>query len=72
MTRPPVSLPVDHWPEIDRERWVAAQEPAGFLEPDKPASHWSPDRRGAIVEPAYGRWLAFLDRNNTLDPSHPR
>ena len=65
MTR--VSLPIDHWPAIHRERWVAAQQPAGFLEPDKPASHWSPDRR-TMVEAAYGRWLAFLDRNDALDP----
>jgi len=69
MIRIPLSLPVDHWPELDRERWLAAQVPAGFLEPDKPASHWSPARRGSIVEPAYGRWLAFLDRNGALDPS---
>lgn len=68
MTRSPVSLPVDHWPETDRERWLAAQAPAGFLEPDKPASHWSPDRR-VIVEAAYGRWLTFLECTDTLDPS---
>jgi integrase len=62
VTRP---LPVDQWPELDRERWLAAQIPAGFLEPDRPASHWSPDRR-VIVEAAYGRWLAFLGGH--LDP----
>jgi integrase len=66
MTR--LSLVVDDWPEIDRERWRRAQEPAGFLEDDKPASRWSAARR-RIGEQAYGQWLAFLDRNNALEPS---
>jgi hypothetical protein len=61
-------FPVEHWPEIDRARWLAAQEPAGFLEADKPASHWSTGRRG-IVEAAYGRWLSFLDRSQALEAS---
>lgn len=34
-------LPVEQWPEVNRARWSAAKEPAGFLEGDKPASHWS-------------------------------
>ena len=46
---------------------LAAQKPAGFLQDDKPASHWSPKRR-RIVEHGYGAWLAFLDRNGKLDP----
>jgi integrase len=61
-------LPVEQWPEIDRARWSAAQEPDGFLEAVKPASKWSAGRRG-IVEAAYGRWLSFLARNDALDPS---
>jgi integrase/recombinase XerD len=61
-------LPVDDWPEIDRERWRWAQQPAGFLEDDKPATRWSPARR-RIVEQAYGQWLSWLDRNDALDPS---
>jgi hypothetical protein len=67
VTRSLVSLPVDRWPELDRQRWLAAQAPAGFLEPDKPASHWSPHRR-VITEAAYGRYLAFLERDGALDP----
>jgi integrase/recombinase XerD len=61
------ALPVEDWPRTDRELWRLAQEPAGFLEADKPASRWSPARR-AIVEQAYGRWLAFLDRHGAVDP----
>jgi integrase len=64
----PLCLKVQDWPETDREQWRRAQEPAGFLEDDKPASRWSPARR-RIGEQAYGRWLAFLGRNGMLDPS---
>ena len=68
MTWSPVSLPVEHWPEVDRDLWRLAQAPAAFLEPDKPASQWTPDSQ-AMVEWAYGRWLGFLDRSQALDPS---
>jgi hypothetical protein len=61
-------MPVDQWPEVDRGQWSLAQQPAGFLEDDKPAAHWSRARR-TIVEYAYGRWLAFLDRQGDLDPA---
>jgi hypothetical protein len=61
-------LPLDDWPEVDRASWFAAQTLAGFLEGDKPASHWSRGRR-RIVEHAYGQWLGFLNRNGVLDPS---
>jgi integrase/recombinase XerD len=64
----PLCLGVEHWPEIERKRWHIAQEAAGFLEADKPASRWSPARR-RIVEQANGQWLAFLDRQGALDPS---
>ena len=63
----PLSLVVEDWPEVDRERWRTAQEPAGLFEDDKPASRWSPARR-RIGEQAYGQWLGFLDRNGALDP----
>ena len=59
---------VGDWPDVDRERWRQAQMPAGFLEPDRPASRWSPARRRIAVQ-AYGQWLAALDRNGELDPS---
>lgn len=49
MTSTRLCLVVDDWPDIDRERWRSALAPAGFLEADKPASHWSPARR-RIVE----------------------
>jgi integrase/recombinase XerD len=68
MTCARLCLVVDEWPEVDRERWHWAQIPAGFLEPDKPASHWSPARK-RIVAQAYGQWLAALARNGELDPS---
>ena len=66
MTR--LCLPVDHWPDSDRERWLAAKAPLGFLEEDKPASQWSLARL-RIGEQAYGQWMAYLDRQGALDPS---
>lgn len=64
----PLCLPVEDWPEIDRERWRRAQDPAGFLEADEPATRWSAARR-RIGEQAYGQWLAHLDRNGMLHPA---
>jgi integrase/recombinase XerD len=68
MTSPRLCLPLKDWPATDRARWLAAQEPAGFLDVTKPASKWSAGSK-VITEQAYGRWLAFLDRNQALDPS---
>jgi integrase/recombinase XerD len=68
MTSPRLCLPLEDWPAIDRARWLAAQEPAGFLEGIKPASKWSADSK-VITEQGYGRWLAFLERNQALDPA---
>ncbi|OQM76242.1 hypothetical protein BFN67_15215 [Pseudaminobacter manganicus] len=56
------------WPRIDRELWIAACEPARFLERTRPASIWSKPRR-RIVEQAYGQWLAWLGREDLLDPA---
>jgi integrase/recombinase XerD len=67
MTRTPMSLKLKDWPPGDRERWLTAQQPAGFLERTKPASQWSQARR-SIVESAYGGWLSFLVRHDLLDP----
>jgi hypothetical protein len=63
-----LSLPLDQWPEADRAAWVAARTPAGFLEEDRPASHWSP-ARCRIAEQAYGQWLAHLGRHGLLQAS---
>jgi integrase len=68
MTSPRLCVPLEDWPAIDRARWLAAQEPAGFLEDVKPASKWSRDSK-IITEQGYGQWLAFLERIQALDPS---
>jgi integrase/recombinase XerD len=68
MTRPRFCRPIDGWPDVDRQRWRAACTSPEFLERDRPASHWSPDRR-TIAERAYGYWLCFLKRQGGLDPS---
>lgn len=63
----PLCVKVADWPHIDRELWSAACGPARFLERSRPASRWSLSRR-RIAEQAYGQWLAWLDRENLLDP----
>jgi integrase/recombinase XerD len=67
MTQRPLSLKLHDWPELDRALWLSAQQPAGFLEPSKRASKWSP-AGVRLVESMYGAWLSFLVRRGTLDP----
>ena len=68
MTSTRLCLVIDDWAAIDRGRWRSALAPAGFLESDRPVSHWSPARR-RMGEQAYGQWLGFLDRNGELNPA---
>ncbi len=49
-----------HWPEMDRQAWSAAVQPAGFLDPGGPAATWRPATLRSAVG-AYGRWLAWLE-----------
>jgi integrase len=63
----PLCMKVADWPRIDCELWIAACQPVRFLEQARPASKWSPARR-RIAEQGYGQWLAWLDRENLLDP----
>jgi integrase/recombinase XerD len=68
VTLPRLILPVEHWPERDREEWRLVQRPASFLEEARPASHWSKASR-ILAESGYGRWLAFLEQKGLLDPA---
>jgi hypothetical protein len=68
MAGPRFCLPIDCWPEVDRQRWWVARTSPEFLERDRSASHWSPDRR-TIAERASGCWLCFLKRKGGLNPS---
>ncbi len=52
----PRSLRYADWPAQLRDAWVAALQPAGFLEVAAPASQWSATRRRQVVLDA-GRFL---------------
>lgn len=64
----PLSLPVAHWPAIDRRIWEEARMPMRFDKRARIAGCWS-DRRCRIVCQGYGQWLAWLARNGELDPT---
>lgn len=57
---------LEEWPEPDRLLWQAAQVPSDFLEDGgSRARHGEYANRNAIH--SYGRWLAWLDRQELLE-----
>ena len=53
-------LPLDKWPEADREAFRAAYEPGDlFDETAGPGAHLSEGTR-RMIRTAYRRWLGFL------------
>ncbi len=63
--RTPRSLPLDLWPEADRNAWVAACQPATRLKRGGLASHLKPATRDDHAA-HYGNFLGFLDRCGLL------
>ena len=64
-------LPVNEWPEADREAFRAAYEPGDvFDETAGPGAHFSPDTR-KMIEVGYRRWLGFLKANCSDDLALP-
>jgi integrase/recombinase XerD len=62
-------LPVDEWPEADREAFRAAYEPGNvFDETAGPGAHLAEGTR-RLIETAYRRWLGFLNTNYLGDLS---
>jgi integrase/recombinase XerD len=60
-------LPVNEWPETDRDAFRAAYEPGDvFDETAGPGAHFSPGTR-EMIEVGYRRWLGFL---KTSCPEH--
>jgi site-specific recombinase XerD len=60
------SLPVDLWPEADRNAWNAACRPAARLRPGGTAGHLKPVTREDHAR-HYGCFLDFLDRHGLLE-----
>ena len=64
------SLPLDLWPEADRNAWVAACQPAARLKRGGAAGHLKPVTR-QVHERHYGNFLGCLDRNGLLRREAP-
>jgi integrase/recombinase XerC len=65
-------LRIADWPELDRDLWRSAREPAGLFDDEAGfAAAWKPATiRGA--EKGYGTWLAWLDGTGELHHAqHP-
>ena len=61
------SLPLDLWPEADRDAWNAACQPAARLNRGGLAGHLKPVTRDDHAR-HYGCFLDFLDRHGLLRP----
>jgi site-specific recombinase XerD len=59
------SLPIELWPQADRDAWVAACEPARRLKRGGSASHLKPITQRDLAR-RYGYFLDFLNRRNLL------
>jgi hypothetical protein len=56
-------LPVDEWPEVDRQAFKSAYEPGDlFDETAGPGAHFAEGTR-RMIGTAYRRWLGFLNAN---------
>ena len=64
------SLPLELWPEADRNAWVAACQPAARLKRGGAAGHLKPVTR-EVHERHYGNFLGCLDRNGLLRREAP-
>jgi integrase/recombinase XerD len=60
-----VGLPLEDWPEGDRQAWEIANQDGDLLTGRGPAAHWKPKTR-LTARKAYGNWLRFLKDRNLL------
>ena len=59
------SIPVENWPELDRQAYSRARRPGDIFEPSGPAASWAPDTC-RVRERSFGRGLNFLERQGLL------
>jgi integrase/recombinase XerD len=60
-------LPLEQWPEGDRQTWQATLEPGDPLDPGGAGADWALATI-RIIQRGYGQWLAWLQRTGCLDP----
>ena len=64
------SLPLDLWPETDRNAWISACRPAARLKRGGAAGHLKPITRDDLAR-RYGYFLDFLSRRGLLPLDEP-
>jgi integrase len=62
------SLPIEHWPESDRNAWISASRPSQRLKRGGAGSHMKPITLSDL-ERRYGYFLDCLNRQGLLDPN---
>ena len=60
-----IGLPLEEWPELDRQAWEVANRDGDLLSGRGPAAHWKPKTR-LTARKAYRNWLRFLSDANSL------
>lgn len=58
-------MPIDEWPDQDRDAWALAVRQGKLLDGQGPAAHWRPKTQRTVLA-SYGRYLTFLERNGWL------
>src|SRR5260370_38206551 len=61
------SLPIELWPEADRNAWVAACQPSQRLKRGGAGSHMKAITQGDLAR-RYGYFLDSMNRRGFLDP----
>src|ERR1035437_10058652 len=62
------SLPIEFWPEVDRNAWLSACQPSQRLKRGGAGSHLKPISLSDL-ERRYGYFLDFMNRRGLLDLS---
>lgn len=61
-------LKLEHWPDLDRQLWLAAIAPSDpFTEGGGTRAHHRGRSNSKVVQ-SYGRWLTFPDRAGAARP----
>jgi len=62
--------PIEEWPELDRDRWLASLVPGDLLDEGGSRARCAEPSNLGIVS-GYGRWLQWLDYQGELDRATP-
>jgi hypothetical protein len=67
VAKPRSHVPLENWPQFDRDAFQRALQPGGGLfDPNGLAAHWAEHTRIWAIK-GYGHWLHYLQRTGQLD-----